>query len=114
MARSSQAERVQRINAAYQLLAEEMTFAAAAEVLTERFAVGKRQAYRYLQEACHASSPLEVPEPKDVFTVKLPVSFIEQLRRHPRAPGQSLSDFVCEALMCAIKDRSPRRGRTRR
>ena len=111
MARSSQVQRVHRINAAQQLLQDEMTFAEAAKVLSERFAVGKRQAYRYLQEACLASSPLQTPEPKDVFTVKLPVSLIDQLRSHPRAPGQSLSDFVCQVLRRALEQQSPRSGR---
>ena len=117
MARSSQVERVHRINAAHQLLQDEMAFAEAAEVLSERFVVGKRQAYRYLQEACQASSPLDSPESKDVFTVKLPITLIEQLRSHPRPPGQSLSNFVCQALERALEEQSPpqraNRGRTR-
>lgn len=112
MPRSSQAERVHRINVAQQLLRDDMTFAAAARVLSERFAVGKRQSYRYLEEAFQSSSPLDVPEPKDVFTVKLPVSLIEQLRTQPRPPGQSLSDFVCQVLRRALEERSPRRGST--
>lgn len=117
MARSSQVERVHRVNVAHQLLQDEMAFAEAAEVLSARFAVGKRQAYRYLHEAYQASSPLESPEAKDVFTVKLPVSLIEQLRSHPRPPGQSLSNFVCQALERALEEQSPtqrsKRGRTR-
>lgn len=117
MARSSESERVHRINAAHQLLQGEMAFSEAAEALSERFAVGRRQAYRYLREAFRASSPLDAPEPKDVFTVKLPVTLIGQLRSHPRPPGQSLSDFVCQALERALEEQSPprpaRRGRTR-
>jgi predicted DNA-binding transcriptional regulator YafY len=114
MARSSQVERVHRINVAHQLLRDEMAFAEVAEVLSERFAVGKRQAYRYLREACQASAPLDSPEPKDVFTVKLPVTLIEQLRSHPRLPGQSLSNFVCRALERALEKQSPpQRGHSR-
>lgn len=117
MARSSQVERVHRVNVAHQLLQDEMAFAEAAGVLSDRFSVGTRQAYRYLQEAYQASSPLEAPEPKDVFTVKLPVTLIEQLRSHPRPPGQSLSNFVCQALERALEEQSPpqraNRGRTR-
>jgi hypothetical protein len=113
MARSTEAERVRRVNAAHQLLSDEMTLAEASEVLAERFSVGMRQAYRYLQEACEVSSPLEPPEPKEVFTVKLPISLIERLRTHPRRSKQSLSDFVCQALKCALEEESSRRGRTR-
>ena len=85
-----------------------MAFAEAAEVLSDRFAVGRRQAYRYLQEAYQASSPLDTPEPKDVFTVKLPVTLIEQLRSHPRPAGQSLSNFVRQALERALRIREER------
>ncbi len=117
MARSSQVERVHRINVAHQLLQDDMAFAEAAEVLSDRFAVGKRQAYRYLQKAYQTSSPLDSPEPKDVFTVKLPITLIEQLRSHPRPPGQSLSNFVCQALERALEEQSPpqsgKRGRIR-
>ena len=113
MARSSQAERVYRINAAYQLLQEDVAFTEAVEVLTKRFSVGKRQAYRYLEEACQSSSPLSSPEDKAVFTLRLPVSLIKQLRSHPRTPGQSLSDFVYLVLRRALEEQSPpRRGRS--
>jgi predicted DNA-binding transcriptional regulator YafY len=110
MARSSQVQRVHRINAAHRLIEDEMTIAEAAGALAERFAVGKRQAYRYLREACRDSSPLPLPEPKGVFTVKLPVGLIHELRSHPRQPGQSLSDFVCQALRCALEPKRRRGG----
>lgn len=100
-----------RINAAHQLLRDEMTLVEAADVLSARFAVGRRQAFRYLEEACQVSSPLKAPEPKGVFTVKLPVSLIDQLRSYPRRPKQSLSDFVCQALRRSLEDQSPQRGR---
>jgi len=113
MARSSQAERVHRINAAHRLIEDELTLAEAAGVLSERFAVGKRQAYRYLRQACQASAPLDAPEPKEVFTVKLPVGLIQQLRSHPRQPGQSLSAFVCQVLRRALEEQSMRGGHSR-
>ena len=104
MARSSQPERVHRINAAHQLLQDNVAFAEAAEVLSQRFSVSKRQAYRYLKEAYQCSSPLNTPADKAVFTVRLPISLIEQLRSHPRPTGQSLSDFVCHALRRALEE----------
>ena len=93
MARSSQAERVYRINAAGQLLREEVALAEAVEVLAKRFSVGKRQAYRYLEEACQ-SSPLSSPEEKAVFTVRLPVGLIEQLRS-PSAAPRAIIERLC-------------------
>jgi hypothetical protein len=114
MARSSHTERVHRINAAHQLLQDNVDFTEAVEVLAKRFSVGKRQAYRYLKEACQSSSPLSAPGDKAVFTVRLPIILIEQLRNHPRPTGQSLSDFVCHALQRALEEQRPRRrGRTR-
>lgn len=113
MARSSQAERVHRVNAAHQLLQDNVALAEAAEVLAKRFFVGKRQAYRYLKDACQSSSPLSAPDDKTVFTVRLPVTLIDQLRSHPRPAGQSLSDFVCQSLRRALEEQRPRRrGRT--
>jgi hypothetical protein len=113
MARSSQSERVHRINAAHQLLQDNVAFAEAAEVLSKRFSVGKRQAYRYLKEACQSSPPLSTPDDKAVLTVRLPVNLIDQLRNQLRPTGQSLSDFVCQALRRALQEQRPRqRGRT--
>ena len=113
MARSSQAERIHRINAAHQLLQDNVAFTEAAEVLAKRFSVGKRQAYRYLKAACQSSSPLSAPDDKAVFTIRLPVNLIEELRNRPRPAGQSLSDFVCHALQRALEEQRPRRrGRT--
>lgn len=113
MTRSSQSERVHRINTAHQLLQDQMALAEAAAVLSERFSVGKRQAYRYLEDACRISARLDPPETKGVFTVKLPVSLIRELRTHPRPSGQSLSDFVCQVLRQALEEPSPQSGRIR-
>ena len=117
MARASHSERIHRINAAYQLLQQNVAFAEAVEVLAKRFGVGRRQAYRYLKDACNSSAPLDAPDDKAVFTVRLPVHLIEQLRNHPRPTGQSLSDFVCQVLKSAMEEekqqRPPGRGRTR-
>jgi predicted DNA-binding transcriptional regulator YafY len=94
MARSSQVERVHRINVAHQLLRDEMAFAEVAEVLSERFAVGKRQAYRYLREACQASAPLDSPEPKDVFHRQAPGHF-DRAASQSSSSARAITEQLC-------------------
>jgi hypothetical protein len=43
--------------------------------LVAEFDLSTRQAYRYLQQAHRTRKPLALPEPKTVFTVKLPRFF---------------------------------------
>ena len=108
MAKSSHAQHVGRINTAFQLLRRPKSLSEASTILSDRFGVSERQARRYIKEALNLKAPLPEPEPKEVSTVKLPVSLIDQLRHHPRAPGQSLSDFVAEALQQALTQRKAR------
>jgi predicted transcriptional regulator len=42
--------------------------------------------------------PLALPEPKAVFTVKLPPRLIQRVRRRARARRQPISQVVTEAL----------------
>jgi len=51
MARSTRTERAQRVNAAFDLLAQGYSLNEAAEALVVQFDLSLRQAYRYLQEA---------------------------------------------------------------
>jgi predicted transcriptional regulator len=44
------------------------------------------------------AKPLALPEPKAVFTVKLPPRLIQRVRRRARARGQPISQLVSEAL----------------
>jgi predicted DNA binding CopG/RHH family protein len=66
--------------------------------LVARFDLSARQAYRYLQHAQRVTKPLALPEPKAVFTVKLPPRLIQRVRRRARARGQPISEVVTEAL----------------
>jgi predicted HicB family RNase H-like nuclease len=67
--------------------------------------LSRRQAYRYLQEAQTAQGPLPVPETKKVFTVKLPVSLIRQVRQQARREGGAISQWVAEALRRSLNQR---------
>jgi predicted HicB family RNase H-like nuclease len=46
---------------------------------------------------------LPVPEAKEVFTVKLPVSLIRQVRQQARRGGGTISQWVEEALQQSLK-----------
>jgi predicted transcriptional regulator len=39
-----------------------------------------------------------VPEPSVVFTVRLPVSLVDRLRRQARGSGRTLSSLVAQAV----------------
>lgn len=98
MRRSANTELTQRINDALILVKELPTTPEAATILMKRYGVSKRQAYRYIQQAQKVQKVLPVPEPKEVFTVKLPKSLVHRLRVFGRSRGKSLSFLVTQAL----------------
>ena len=78
-----------------------------AAALAARFDLSARQAYRYLQRAQRVTKPLALPEPKAVFTVKLPPRLIQRVRRRARARGQPISEVVSEALQAFLTKPNP-------
>jgi hypothetical protein len=66
--------------------------------LEVEFDLSARQAYRYLQQAQKTTRPLALPEPKAVFTVKVPKSLIQRVRQIARRRRQPISDLVTQAL----------------
>jgi transposase-like protein len=71
--------------------------------LMRRFGLSRRQAYRYLRQAQLSDSPVPVPEPKAVFTVKLPCQLMVQVRQIARREGSSISLWVERVLRQALK-----------
>ena len=70
MARATKAEKARLLNAAYRLLGQEMERAEAARHLGPEFALSRRQAYRYLQEAAGLSDPVPAVEPTVAVTFR--------------------------------------------
>jgi hypothetical protein len=95
--RADDPQYAQRVNAAAGLLAAALSRAEAARVVAQRFSVSMRQGSRYVEAA--AAGPVEVPETRVVFTVKLPVSLVGRVREHARAGGGTISGVVATALM---------------
>ena len=75
--------------------------------LVAEFDLSARQAYRYLRQAHKTRKPLALPEPKTVFTVKLPLNVVQRVRQIARGRRQPISDLVTEALEDFLTKRRP-------
>ncbi len=98
MSKSSESEQTRRVNTTVRLLKEKASVSEVIQWLVAHYRVSQRQAYRYLQQAQNAPGLLPVPEAKIVFTVKLPLSLIRQVRRQAHRQGGSISSWVEAAL----------------
>ena len=98
MARSTGSQKAERLNAAHGLLARGLSVAEACVSLSSQFALSRRQAYRYLQEAQALQAPLPVAEPSMAVTFKLPPSLVSHVRARAAADGTTLSETVARAL----------------
>jgi hypothetical protein len=98
MPRSTDSQKAQRVNAAFGLLARGVSVAEACVSLSDRFAISRRQAYRYVQEAHSLAAPVLPPEAAKAVTFKLPPSLVQAVRRRAAADGLTLSETVARAL----------------
>ena len=98
MSWSTEAQKAERLNAALGLLAGGQSMAEAALSLSRRFAMSRRQAYRYLEEAKMIGRPVVVGEPTAAVTFKLPPSLVDAIRARAAAEGMTISDIVSRAL----------------
>lgn len=110
MARATKAEKARLLNAAYRLLGQRMERAEAARHLGREFALSRRQAYRYLQEAAALSDPVPAVEPTVAVTFKLPVSTVRAIRTYARRSGLSLGQVVTRAVTALVDSVQQRRG----
>jgi hypothetical protein len=98
MARSTQAQRAERVRAAQELLARGTRMAGAAVTLSRDFGLSRRQAYRYLEEAQAAAPASAVAESSVTITLKVPSSLVRELRAYCASSGLSLSETVRRAI----------------
>lgn len=98
MTKSSESEQARRVNVTVSLLRQKTSSPEVLRWLIAHYGLSRRQAYRYLRQAQTAGGPLLVPEAKKVFTVKLPVSLIRQVRQQARREGGAISQWVAAAL----------------
>jgi len=98
MARSTGSQKAERLNAAHGLLARGLSVAEACVSLSRQFALSRRQAYRYVQEAQALAAPVPVAEPSIAVTFKLPPGLVSRVRARAAADGTTLSATVAQAL----------------
>jgi hypothetical protein len=110
VARATNAHKARLLNAAYRLLARQTEVANAARQLEDEFALSRRQAYRYLEQAAALSAPVPAVEPTVAITFKLPVSLVRALRAYARRNGLTLGQTVTQALTAFLSAFHRRRG----
>lgn len=103
MTRSSNPERAQRLNAAFDLLARGYTLADAAAALTQEFGLSRRQAYRYLQEAQGIDGPVPISAPPIPITIKVPEAVVVKLRAYAQSSGLTIGEIVARAVLSFLE-----------
>lgn len=101
--RSTEVERVVRINRAMELLKRLQSSQQAIECMRVEYVISRPQAYRYVQEAGQLSKMLQVPEKKEALMVKLPVGLIKGVRRLSKKMKESISGIITEAIRVYLK-----------
>ena len=103
MPRASEAQRITRLNWAFDWLRRGL----AAPEVTRRLAaeahISHRQAFRYVEEAQELDSPLPTVDTKVVLSVKLPQALVERLHQYAESTGQTLSHIVSQALWALFR-----------
>src|ERR1700730_13605553 len=98
MSRSTDAQKAERLNAAHRLLARGPSVGEAALSLSRQFAMSRRQAYRYIEEAQLIVRPGPVVEGGTAVTFKLRPGLVDAVRARAAAEGTTISDMVSRAL----------------
>ena len=90
-------QHAERVNAAAALSGQGLGAGEVARALAERFGVSERQARRYVDRAGE-TGPVEVPAATVAFTVKLPFTLVDAVRRHASGSGRTISAVVGQAV----------------
>ena len=102
MPRASETQKAERLNRARDLLLQADQLSDAVEQLAQDCSISPRQAYRYLEQARQLKGPVPPGEAKLAFTVKLPNSLIERVRKYAAIKGLSISEVVSRALLALL------------
>jgi hypothetical protein len=106
MKRATQTEVAQRINEAFTLLAKQMPPSEIVNRLISKYGISTMQAYRYVQQAKASQDLVLVPSTAGVFTIKLPLPLIRQVRKWARSEGLTISKVVSSALQDYLAGKS--------
>ena len=103
MPRANEAQRITRLNLAFDWLRQGLSPPEATERLTGETGISLRQAYRYVEEAQRLNAPLPGVDVKIVFSVKLSQALVERLHRYAESTGETLSQIVSHALWALFR-----------
>lgn len=103
MARANEAQRVTRVNQAFDWLHRGLSPPEAARQLASTTGISFRQAYRYVEEAQKLKAPLAFAGSKVVFTIKLPQELVDRLHRYSDSTAQTLSQIVSQAIAAWLR-----------
>jgi predicted DNA-binding transcriptional regulator YafY len=106
MARSTNAQKSERLNAAHRLLAGGTRVADAAALLADECGISLRHAYRYIEEAQALRRPVPIPVASIPITFKIPGDVIEHLRAYSANTGMTLSEIVTRAIKAFLASAS--------
>jgi predicted DNA-binding transcriptional regulator YafY len=98
MARSTDTQKSERLNAAHSSLARGTGVTEAVVSLSRQFGLSRRQAYRYLQEARTIGHPVPVVAASVPITLKVPASIVREVRAYSVISGLTLSEIVTRAI----------------
>jgi hypothetical protein len=98
MIRSTKADKAKQLNAAHRLLQRGVALSDAAQMLSRKFDLAERQAYRYLEEAAQLDGPVEVTQATVPITLKLPPDTVRRLRSLAARSGITMGALVTRAL----------------
>ena len=98
MARSTDAQKAERLNAAHSLLARGTSMADAVVSLSRQFGLSRRQAYRYLQEAQAIGHAVPLVAPSVPITIKMPANVVRDVRTYAALSGLTISEIVKRAI----------------
>jgi predicted regulator of amino acid metabolism with ACT domain len=98
MERSQNSELAKRINQAFTMLQKDKPQPQIVERLMLKYGVSQIQAYRYIQLAKEINEKMAIPESSVVFTVKLPPTLINRIKKLSGSKGLSISKVVHTAL----------------
>ena len=98
MARSTDAQKAERLNAAHSLLVRGVSLADAVVSLSRQFGLSRRQAYRYLQEAQAIGHAVAVVAASVPITLKIPANVVRDVRAYAVFSGLTISEIVTRAI----------------
>jgi len=99
MPKSNSQEYAHRINMAVALLKSNKSTSQVILSLMKLYSISERQAHRYIQKGKQLEECVPIPEEKIIFTVKLPVSLIDRIRKQSCKRQQKISDLITQAIL---------------